>query len=60
MSDKVRGATLTKKESLLGGGRDIQAHRPVRQVKFSLGSSSQRDFSSARFYMFENLFARWD
>jgi len=60
MSDKVRGATLTKKASLLGGGREVQACQTVRQVKFSLGSSSQREFSSASFYMFGNLFARWD
>jgi len=60
MSDKVRGLTLTKKASLLGGGREVQARRPVRQVKFSLGSSSQREYSSVNFYMFRNLFVRWD
>jgi len=60
MSDKVRGAILTKKVSLLGGGREVQARRPVCQLKFSLGSSSQREFSSANFYMFRNLFVRWD
>ena len=48
--------TLTKKVSLLGGGREVQARRPVRQVKFSLGSSSQREFSSANFYMFGKSF----
>ena len=52
--------TLTKKASLLGAGREVQARRPVRQVRFSLGSSSQREFSSASFYMFENLLVRWD
>jgi len=60
MSNKVRGATLTKKASLLVGRREIQARRPVHQVKFSLGSSSQREFSTANFYMFGNLFVRWD
>jgi len=60
MSDKVRGTTLTKKASLLGGEREVQANLPVHQVKFSLGSSSQREFSSASFYMFENLLVRWD
>jgi len=56
MADKVRGATLTNKASLLGGE---ERFRPVPQVKFSLGSSSQREFSSASFYMFGNLLARW-
>jgi len=56
MSDKVRGATLTKKASVLGGGREVQAHQPIRQIKFLLGSSSQRKFSSANFYMFGKYF----
>jgi len=60
MSDKVRGGTLTRKASLPGGRRKVQARQPVSQVKFSLGSSSQREFSSASFYTFENLLARWD
>jgi len=34
--------TLTKKASLPGGRREVQARRSVRQVKFSLGSSSQQ------------------
>jgi len=40
----------------LGGRRDVQARQLVRQVKFSLGSSSQREFSSANFYMFGKSF----
>jgi len=43
--------------SLLGAGGEVQARQAIRQVKFLLGSSSQREFSSANFYMFENLFA---
>ena len=60
MSDKVRGVTLTKMASLLGGGREVQARRPVRQVKFSLGSSFHGEYSSANFYMFGNFLARYD
>jgi len=56
MSDKVRGVTLTKKASLLGRRGEVQARGPIHQVKFSLGSSSQRDFSSANFYMFGKSF----
>jgi len=52
--------TLTKKASLLGGGREVQAVRPVHQIRFSRGSSSQKEFSSANFYTFENLLASWD
>jgi len=41
--------------SLLGGRREVQACRPIRQVKFSLGSSSQREFSSANFYVWKSF-----
>jgi len=60
MSDKVRGVTVTKKASVLRGRREVQAHQSSHQVKFSLGSSSQREFSTSNFYMSENLLARWD
>jgi len=50
--------TLIKKVSLLGGGREVQAHRLVHQVKFLLGFSSQREFSSANFYKLENILER--
>jgi len=55
MSDKVRGTTLIKKASLLWEGREVQARRPICQVKFSLGSSSQRQFSRANFICLENF-----
>jgi len=45
--------TLTKKASLLGGEREVQACRPVRQGKFSLGSSSQRQFQVPIFICLE-------
>jgi len=53
MSDKVRGATLTNKVSLLGGGREFQARRPVHQVRFLFDDSSKRRFSCASFYIFD-------
>jgi len=46
--------------SLLGVGKRGSGPSTLLQVKFSLGFSSQREFASANFYMFENLFARWD
>jgi len=44
MSDKVRGVTFTKQASLLGGWRDVQASRPVNQLRFSLGFFSEEGF----------------
>jgi len=49
--------TLAKKLSLLGGEREVQACRPVHQVRFSLGFSSKRGFLSASFHTFDKSLA---
>ena len=62
------GICLTKSEARLlpkrrpflgwvGGERKVQAHQPIHQVRFSLGSSSHRDFSAVSFW---NLLVRCD
>jgi len=42
-----------KRVSLLGGGREVQACRPVCQVRFLFDNSSKREFSDASFYTVE-------
>jgi len=44
VSDNVRCATLTKDVSLLEGGREVHSHKLIRQVRFSLPTSSQESF----------------
>ena len=41
------------------GVSEVKARQLSHQVRYLLGSSSQREFSGARFYTSENLLARW-
>jgi len=50
---KSEALLLPKRHPFLGGGREVQARRPIRQVKFSLGSPPKESFQVPVFICLE-------